>query len=482
MTSQPVAEMKPTPATLTSARAASGELLRGLRLLVARLMWVALALAVAGLFIAGVPAEVALLRQVCVGSGASCQPTQLTVEGARSLQALGLAPAEYATILVALDIFSVCCWYLVALLLFLRRSADRMALFSALTLVAFGVGRFSLAPSAFALTHPQWTLAVHGARFLGSTCLSVFVYNFPGGHFAPGWMRWIALAWIAPQLGEFFLPGTLVDLTRMPPLLQLAGFLGFVISAIFAQIYRYRRISTSLQQRQTRWVVFGMAVSLVGYLTLAFVLPLLAPSVIQPGTAANLAIQAATTLVMLLIPLTIGIAILRARLFDIDVLINRALVYGTLTAALAALYAGCVVSLQTVFDGFLRFIPGSQLAIVASTLAAIALFQPLRHRVQRAIDRGFYRHKYDAAKTLSAFSMTLRSELDLDELRAHLLQAVHETMRPTHVSLWLLSTRTAGHIQRAHGDERLAAHNDGDGDDDETTLPYTAHLSHDHRS
>lgn len=482
MTSQPVAEVKPTPALSTRSRTASGELLRGFRLLVVRLVWVALALAFAGLFIAGVPAELALLRQVCVGSSASCLPTQLTPEGARLLPALGFAPAEYATILVALDIFSVCCWYLVALVLFLRRSADRMALFSALTLVAFGVGRFSLAPSAFALTHPQWTLAVDGARFLGSACLSVFVYIFPGGHFTPGWIRWIALAWIAPQLGEFFLPSTPFDLTRMPPLLQLAGFLGFVISAIFAQIYRYHRISTPLQQRQTRWVVFGMVVSLVGYLALAFALPLLTPSVTQPGTAANLATQAATTLVMLMIPLSIGIAILRARLFDIDVLINRALVYGTLTAVLAALYAACVVSLQAVFHGLIRFIPGSQITIVASTLAAIALFQPLRHRIQRAIDRGFYRHKYDADKTLSAFSTTLRSELDLDELRAHLLQAVHETMHPTHTSLWLLSSKAAGHAQHAHDNERLAARGDGTGDDDVTTLLYTGHVYHNHRS
>lgn len=413
--------------------------LRDVRLQIARLLWLALVLATIGTFAASVPTEFALLHHVCVHESAACLPIQLTPPGVQSLHALGLGPAQYAAALVALDIFSVCCWCLVAVALFLRRSSDRMALFSALTLVTFGAGRFSFALSALALTHPQWILAIDGARFFGSACLSIFVYIFPSGQFVPKWMRWIALAWIVSQLGEFFLPGTPYDLTRAHPLLQFTGFLAFVLTAIFAQAYRYRRVSTPLQQRQTRWVVFGVSISLTSYLALEFVLPLLAPSVSQPGTVANLTTTIAATLALLLIPLSIGIAILRAQLFDIDTVINRTLVYATLTAILAALYAGSVVALQAALD---HFIPGSQLAIVASTLGAIALFQPLRLRIQHTIDRAFYRRKYDAAQTLTAFSATLRSELDLDDLRMHLLKAVRETMHPTHASLWLLPARS----------------------------------------
>jgi hypothetical protein len=138
-----------------------------------------------------------------------------------------------------------------------------------------------------------------------------------------------------------------------------------------------------------------------------------------------------------LLPLSIGIAILRYRLYDIDVLINRTLVYGTLSISLALVYFGLVIGLQSlvrVFSG-----PGAQspIVIVASTLAIAALFQPLRRRIQGIIDHRFYRRKYDAAHTLAAFSATLRNEVDLNQLREHLVGVVEETMQPTHASLWL---------------------------------------------
>jgi hypothetical protein len=135
------------------------------------------------------------------------------------------------------------------------------------------------------------------------------------------------------------------------------------------------------------------------------------------------------------VPIAVGIAILKHRLYDIDVVINRALVYGPLTALLAAAYVVGVVSLQAV----LRVLTGqeSTLAIVASTLVIAALFGPLRRRVQGFVDRLFYRRKYDARKTLEAFSARLRDETDLEALDAHLLSAVTQTLQPEHVSLWL---------------------------------------------
>jgi hypothetical protein len=134
-------------------------------------------------------------------------------------------------------------------------------------------------------------------------------------------------------------------------------------------------------------------------------------------------------------PIAIGIAILRYRLYEIDTLINRTLVYGSLTATLVALYFGGIVVLQRLF--VLLTDEQSTLAVVASTLLIATLFNPLRRRIQSFIDRRFYRRKYDAKKTLETFSARLRDETDLEALNAELARVVWETMQPTHVSLWL---------------------------------------------
>jgi hypothetical protein len=140
---------------------------------------------------------------------------------------------------------------------------------------------------------------------------------------------------------------------------------------------------------------------------------------------------------MLLVPLSLAIAMLRHRLYDVDLLINRTLVYGSLTAILFAIYVVSVITVQAIITAITGNRHESPLAIVASTLLAVALFQPLRLRIQRIIDRRFYRSQYNAARTLEKLAAGLRQEVDLQALSDHLLQVVKETMQPTHLSLWL---------------------------------------------
>jgi asparagine N-glycosylation enzyme membrane subunit Stt3 len=204
-----------------------------------------------------------------------------------------------------------------------------------------------------------------------------------------------------------------------------------------ALIYRYQRMSSPIQRQQTKWVVFGGSATIL--IVIVFNLPpLIFPALSRTGSLYDLFLAAINTLVLLPAIFCFAIAILRYRLWEIDVIINRTLVYSMLTGTLALVYVGLVIGLQALLSSIISHDSG--VAIVISTLAIAALFQPFRHRIQQIIDRRFYRRKYDAAQTLAAFSTTLRQEVDLDQLREALLAVVQETMQPAHVSLWLRPT------------------------------------------
>jgi hypothetical protein len=230
-----------------------------------------------------------------------------------------------------------------------------------------------------------------------------------------------------------------------PPLLFNAAILILWGSFVVAQIYRYARVSNAGQRQQTKWVVFGVAVAVVGVMTTVFTVGAAVDLPPEEVGRRMLSMLLMDTF-MLSIPISIGIAILRYRLYEIDLIINRTLVYASLTAILATLYFGGIVVLQRVFV----YLTGqrSTLAVVASTLVIAALFNPLRRRVQAFVDRRFYRRKYDARKTLDAFSAKLKDETDLGALSDDLVGVVRDTMQPAHVSLWLRPDPPSGGSER----------------------------------
>jgi ADP-ribosylglycohydrolase len=192
-------------------------------------------------------------------------------------------------------------------------------------------------------------------------------------------------------------------------------------------VARYRRAS-GVERQQLKW--FALAAVLGGAFLVGRLLSL---DWLLDNTLSTF-LDSATTIGLYL---TVGVAILRYRLYDIDVLINRTLVYGSLTAMLALIYVGGVAVTQAIFRALTGQEEQPQLAIVVSTLAIAALFSPLRRRIQVFIDRRFYRRKYDATKTLEAFSARLRDETNLDALNDELVGVVRETMQPAYLSLWL---------------------------------------------
>src|SRR5215208_1852 len=214
-----------------------------------------------------------------------------------------------------------------------------------------------------------------------------------------------------------------------------------MLASALSLVLRYRR-SGGEEREQIKWIAF--AASVVGLLYLITMVSSLTYS--GPWGAAGTPLwlgllQQASLVSFTAVPIAVGFAVLKYRLYDIDILINRTLVYGSLTATLVALYFGGIVVLQGVFVALTG--EKSTLAVVASTLLIAALFNPLRRRVQGFVDRRFYRRKYDAAKTLEAFSARLRDETDLDALRDDLTSVVRETMQPAHVGLWLRPHREA---------------------------------------
>jgi hypothetical protein len=209
--------------------------------------------------------------------------------------------------------------------------------------------------------------------------------------------------------------------------LGFAMFLALLLASALSIVLRFRR-SRGVERLQLKWIAFAVATTAVLW-TVSDLVP--------AGWAANL-ISGAGIVALCSVPVSIGVAVLRYRLYDIDRVISKTLVYGALTAILGAAYVGLVLVCQAVFSSFAG---GSDLAIAASTLVVAASFFPVRARVQRVVDRRFYRRRYDAQRTLEAFGGRLREQVELDGLRTDLEDVVAETMQPAHVAIWLREGR-----------------------------------------
>lgn len=402
-------------------------------LFVARASWMVLTFCILILNVTMLPRYNALLQAHCQ-PGPQCFAFQLTAYDRHLLQQLGLSLGFLAASQVLLNTAIVVVNCALGLLIFWQRSTDRMELFCAFMLVLFGgVGLPNILLYTLMPTSPAWFVLIGTFAVLGQSGFFIFFLLFPSGRFVPGFTRWVALCivlyWIYTDFSaNIFSPAGIWQ--------NLALFV-LVLCTVGAQAYRYRRVSTARERQQTKWVVFGFTISIVGFvLVVGLGNALLSPTLQQSSVISLFLGNTLVDSFFFLIPISIALAILCSRLYDIDVIINRTLVYSLLTGLLVAIYAGLTIGLESLV-GLVSRQTSQPVIVVLSTLAIAALFQPLRARIQMVIDRRFYRRKYNAARIVEAFNVSLRSEVDLNQLSEHVLTVVQETLQPTHASLWL---------------------------------------------
>jgi hypothetical protein len=345
------------------------------------------------------------------------------------IQAIGISERVAMTFSFTIPIGAA---LLLAIIVFVGRREDGMALLFSLGIL--GVVVYSSgSPGAIRATLPELS-ALAGVVEVGALLPVVFLpFVFPDGRFRPRWTRFVALglAGVLVGLPQTATAGRLVasNPDQVPPWLALltAGAASiWVVSATIGQSIRYRQFATPIERQQMRWVLLGLSVivipALLGMLGSRW-LPGL-----WIGWAFVVSASASSAL-----PISAGIAILRYRLYDIDLIINRTLVYGALTVLLGAVYVAGVLGVPQI----LPLARDNDLLVAGSTLGVAALFSPLRRRVQGFVDRRFYRSRYDAQRTVEIFASRLREQMDLGDLLGGLTSVVRETLQPASVGVWL---------------------------------------------
>lgn len=401
-------------------------------LLVSRITWLLIVLVSIGFFVTRLPTNFAGMRAAAAGYQAG-------------LAQIGISQGFFAGYVIGMEIVIMLGYSAIALLIFRQRSDDWIA--TALSIMLFVV--------AASLTGVMTDMYRLGEFYLPNNLAVVFfllailipyvmALIFPNGRFIPNWSRWLILPYaVILGIATFDPFGTIFDFLFM--------FL-LAVTIIGAQVYRHQRIAELTQKQQTKWVVFGIAITAI--ITVLYVTPLVfVPAVTQPGFARLLYILIGGpvfTLAMLLVPLSFAFSIMRYGLWEVDTIINRSVVYVSLTALMGLAFALQVILLQWVLNTLLPGIQQSEFVLVASTLVTVALINPVRQRIQTFIDRRLYRGKIDLAQELTDFSREIRTIIDLSELLDVLIHRMIGLWHVSHGGMFLRGPDGQFHLAHAH--------------------------------
>ena len=404
--------------------------LRGRWLVAARAVWLSLAALALVVLVVALPVFFQAMREV--RTPASSVPGQLTRADELLLEQWGVSLDAYAAYQTGLIAVFALVFMAAGALLFWHRSADRIAMLVSLWLVLLGPTSNPLLDPLIR-DYPGWQLLVRLLQGATIGCFPIFTYLFPDGRFVPRWTRALAIAWALWIVIGPLTPFAAADFTG-PSALWFGVLIPLSMGVgLAAQVYRYRRISSHHQRLQARWVLFGFGVVALGFLLYA-TLPLLIPTLVEPTLARVLFLNFSVT-VLLVIPwfvllACVGIAILGYRLYEIDLLINRTLVYGTLSAGIVGLYVLVVGALGALFQSSGNLL----LALLATGLAAL-LAQPLRASLQRRVNRLMYGERDDPYVVLSRLSQQLKTALAPDTVLPGIAETVAQTLKLPYVAL-----------------------------------------------
>jgi hypothetical protein len=401
---------------------------------ITRTLWVVLSLTALIILIASLTLSIREPLPSCVTGEAHCPPWQITAEDAALATQLGLpgflVPLAYHG---GNNFFGVVA-FLFGLLIFVRRSDDWMAQLISLMFALFVMeGAQNLGALG------AWMPLVTAIYTIPIAIFVLLPFIFPNGRLVPTNIRWLVGPVVAFIIVAIWLPllGDAVSDGLYESVL-IGSFLAWFLVGGYAALYRYRHVASSAERQQIKWAVGGVLAANVALVPIAIATLWFPPTSASPERLAFvLLVQQPVYLAgNFCVGVGIAFAILRYRLWDIDIIIRKTLIYSALSGILALVYFGSVLILQQVFSSAVG-VERTPVAIVISTLAMAALFTPLRDRVQAIIDRRFYRQQYDAQQVLAQFAQTARDETDLERLTAELTRVIQETLQPEQVNVWL---------------------------------------------
>jgi signal transduction histidine kinase len=367
-------------------------------------------------------------------------PTNLS-----NLNALGITPTFYAAYMIFWEILIAAPYAIVGFIIFKRCGDERIALLTSLFLVVFGVGSGTFTPTILALLgiHPALDFLQQSFGALSWITFAWFFYLFPTGRFVPGWTRWLALLWTLICMVWNYLPDSPWNPLNWPTWLFAAVVGSFWATWMFSQIHRYRGVSKVVERQQTKWVVFAVSLivivmsmfSIIGAFVPGY--DLMGQEQPNPQAFAYMFWQMPFSLVMLALPIAIAFSIMRHRLWNIDILINRALVYGTLTAFVVAFYILVVGGLGALFQSSGNFF----LSLLATGVIAL-IVNPLRLRLQQFINRLMYGERDDPYKVLSQLSQHLESTQTPDSILSTIVETIAQTLKLPYAAILLADGNT----------------------------------------